>query len=480
MRDDLTVVVVETIRRHFHEIDDLSLERFAELVIIRRLVASEFSLQTHVSFCNTNLTSEWHEMCRFERASRRNLFARIRFSMIANLMPTCVVTLALPDGTGAPRMAAFYCRALAEAGHRVVLVCGDVPSASQEAGDRMLDEMRQAGVEIQTLPELRRLVRPGTVASLRRTVAQERASCVISFQQRDQIAALWAARGAGLPCIVSAQNQYTFWGNWATRKLKESAFAYSMRHYAALAVCTSEVVRHELVERFGVDGDKTRLLPNGVDVRGFPELTSEDKARTRLSLGVADDEILLINVGRIDVQKGQDLLIEAFHQVNSDRRLKLVLVGGVSRGGNEHRMQAFDDQIRRRVASCGLTDRVTFAGWRNDVPQLLHAADVYVHAARWEGWPLILVEAMAARLPVIATDCAGRPFNFHDGTHGQIVPSEQVEPLQHAIEEICRLDRVERVTMGEEARRLAETHYDIRALGRRFVETVEEAVRTSK
>lgn len=341
----------------------------------------------------------------------------------------------------------------------------------------MLDEMRESGIEIRSLPELRQLIRPRTVASIRDTIAQEQAACLISFQQRDQIAALWAARGAGVPCIVSAQNQYTFWGNWVSRKLKGTLFAHSMRQLASLSLCTSEVVRRELVERFGVPSEKTTLLPNGVDVHGFPKFSPAEKASARASLGVGEDELMLINVGRIDVQKGQDLLIEAFHQVQSPRKLKLVLVGGVSRGGNEHRMQEFDNTIRQRVEVCGLTDRVIFAGWRNDVPQLLSAADGYVHSARWEGWPLILVEAMAAGLPVIGTDCAGRPFSFEDGLHGAIVPAGQVEPLRRAIENLAAPENVERVRMGAAARRLAETHYDIRALGQRFVLAVEETMR---
>jgi glycosyltransferase involved in cell wall biosynthesis len=238
-------------------------------------------------------------------------------------------------------------------------------------------------------------------------------------------------------------------------------------------------VQRDLVERFGLAREKTTVLPNGVDVRGFPKFTAEEKARTRASLGVDDDELLLINVGRIDVQKGQDLLIEAFRGVQSQRRLKLVLVGGVSRGGNAHRMQAFYECIRQRVDAGGLADRVIFAGWRDDVPLLLSAADGCVHAARWEGWPLVLMEAMAARLPVISTNCAGRPRGFRDGIHGMIVPSGQVEPLQKAMQDLSRCDEASRARMGAAARRLAETHYDIRALSQRFVKVVEETMHSA-
>lgn len=394
-------------------------------------------------------------------------------------MSTIVVTLALPDGTGAPRMACYYCCALAAAGHRVVLVCGDVPPAAQEAGNRMLDEMRQCGVETRTVPELNRLVRPKTVTRVQRIIVSEQADCVISFQQRDHAAALWAAYRSGVPCVVSAQNQYTFWGSWPTRKLKETVFAGSARKLASLAVCTSQVVQRELVERFGLAREKTVVLPNGVEVRGFPEFSAEEKARVRDELGVRPDETLLLNVGRIDVQKGQDVLLDAFSRIECTDGLKLVFAGGVSRGGNQERMQSFYEGLEARVEQAGLRERVVFAGWRDDIPLLLSAADVYVHSARWEGWPLVLVEAMAAKRPVIGTDCAGRPEGFIDGVQGQIVPTEEADALRSAIVGIAGLPEEQRLLMGTAARQLAETHYDIELIGRKFVQLIEGVVQES-
>lgn len=388
-------------------------------------------------------------------------------------MATCVVTLALPDGTGAPRMASYFCAALVRAGHRVVVICGDVPQVAKEAGNRMLDEMRQAGVKIQPMAELQRLCRPSTIRQVRDIILAERGDCVISFQQRDQTMALWAARCAGVPGVVSAQNQCTFWGAWPLRKLKELVFGFTARRFTSLAVCTSEVVQRELVERFRIRADRSTVLPNGVSVHGFPTFREEEKKDARRSLGVNRDELLLINVGRIDTQKGQDILVEAISGLNYDREFKLVCVGGVSRGGNHLRMQQFNEEIRARVKQWNLEDRIVFAGWRDDVPLLLSAADAYVHSARWEGWPLVLVEAMAAGLPVVGTDCAGRPCGFADGTHGYIVKSEDADALRRGIENVLKLDEQQREEMGQAGRNLAERHYDIGKIGEEFVRLVE-------
>ena len=373
-------------------------------------------------------------------------------------------------------MAAFYCCALVEGGHRVILVCGEVPQASRQAGERMLDELRRSGVETVTLPELGKLARPRTVARLKWIVEREHADCVISFQQRDQTAALWAAYRAGVPGIISAQNRHTFWGKWPIRKVKESVFAASTRRLASLAICTSEAVQSELIDRFGVAREKTTVLPNGVDVLGFPQFAKPHKDRVRAELGISKNELLLVNVGRIDPQKAQDLLVEAFSRVDGIGRLRLVLAGGISHGGNEERMRKFLEAIEHRVRELRLGNRVVFAGWRDDVPLLLSTADIYVHSARWEGWPLVVVEAMAAGVPVIATDCAGWPQGFQNGVHGQIVPRGNVEELRAAIADVAGRTCDERASMGAAARRLAETQFDIRTIGKTFVGLVESVL----
>jgi glycosyltransferase involved in cell wall biosynthesis len=105
---------------------------------------------------------------------------------------------------------------------------------------------------------------------------------------------------------------------------------------------------------------------------------------------------------------------------------------------------------------------------------LLAGADAYVHAARWEGWPLAVLEAMAAARPTITTDCCGRPEGFRDGVHGQVVPSGDVGALRDAMLRMASMDADAREAAGRAVRALAEEHYDIRDVSKRFVGMVEE------
>ena len=207
------------------------------------------------------------------------------------------------------------------------------------------------------------------------------------------------------------------------RRLKRWVYTRAVQDLADLIICPSGAVQDELTNSFGVRPEQTALVPNGVDVQGFPDFPDEEKSSIRTEFGVGPDELMLISVGRIDTQKGYDILLEAVSQVGTqDKPFKLVIVGGISNGPTRPQMERYQESLKSFVSENGLEGHVHFAGWRDDCPLLLRAADVYVHAARWEGWPLAVVEAMSAELPIVTTDCSGRPFGFVDGEHGWVCP----------------------------------------------------------
>lgn len=144
-----------------------------------------------------------------------------------------------------------------------------------------------------------------------------------------------------------------------------------------------------------------------IDVHGFPAPPAGSRERTRRDLGLDPDEFLFVNVGRLDIQKGLHVLLDAFAGARfAGKRARLLLVGDAS-AVESPQSRAYLKGLRRRADEPGLAGRVDFAGWRDDVPAVLHAADAYVHSSLWEGPPLppAMLEAMASRLPFIGTDC---------------------------------------------------------------------------
>jgi glycosyltransferase involved in cell wall biosynthesis len=267
-----------------------------------------------------------------------------------------------------------------------------------------------------------------------------------------------------------------FWGAWPVKLAKERYYGWAMRRYARLVICVSAVIQDEMVNRFGVPRARTAYLPSAVDLSELRELAPGEREAIREPLGVARGDHMLLNVGRINKQKGQDLLVEAFRRLQPrERNVKLVLVGGVSQDAQQGEMQRFRDQLVARVREHGLQERVVFAGWRDDVPALLAASDGYVHASRWEGFGMASFEAMAAACPTIWTNCWGRPDGFIDDVHGWLVPTEDAEALRAAMEKLLALSAQQRQEMGRAARGFVEARYDVRPIADRFASLVETA-----
>ncbi len=379
------------------------------------------------------------------------------------------MTLALPDGTGAHWMCHYYASAFLRAGFRVILVVGTLVERVElpRAGQALLHELEQRGATVRFLEGYQKLFSWGLIRKLKALARQ--ADVIVAFNQRDRKYAIWAGLLAGVPVIISVQNQHRFRGTPFVRRAKAFLYGVLVRR-ARLLVCTSEVVREEVTGSFGVTERRIAVLPNGIRPDRF-EISPGPGRPLWAKLGIRSDERVAVNVGRLDPQKGQDILLEAFAGADCPD-MRLCLVGGATEGS------AYARQLSEKIARLGLGDRVLMVGWRDDTPQLLAEADVYVHAARWEGWSLAVLEAMAAGLPIVYTDCSGRVAGFQEGIHGWTVRTGDVDDLRAALERLAGLSAEQRICMGQEARALVHEHYDVdRVIAPKFVELVKSALR---
>lgn len=159
-------------------------------------------------------------------------------------------------------------------------------------------------------------------------------------------------------------------------------------------VCVSQAVADYSRERGGLDPKKLRVIPNGVDFDRFATATPQDLSRWKIS---TDDEVW-VTVGRLDPQKGPWDLLNAIQKLHANHpKLKLLWAGeGPLR-----------NQMEKWINLHGLQEVIQLIGWQDDVPGLLRAANGFVLCSRWEGMPNVVLEAMAAGLPVVSTDVEG-------------------------------------------------------------------------
>jgi glycosyltransferase involved in cell wall biosynthesis len=187
-------------------------------------------------------------------------------------------------------------------------------------------------------------------------------------------------------------------------------------------VCVSQAVAEFSIHNAKLKASKISVIPNAVEFDRFANAVAVD--RSRLGLSAAP---LVLFVGRLDPQKAPFVLLEAFaHLLERHLDWQLLFVGdGPLRA-------SMDEWITQR----GLDHRIRIAGWRPDVPDLLKTADLLTLPSLWEGMPNIVLEAMAAGLPVVVSRVEGTEELIRDGETGLLVtPGSPIE-LERQIETV--------------------------------------------
>jgi len=214
------------------------------------------------------------------------------------------------------------------------------------------------------------------------------------------------ARSAGVPHLVVTEHLVGHPNSPAQTALKRVEL-----HGAAAVTAVSEAVAASLVSDYGVPRDLVRVVPNGADAPD--EAVEWPEARAlREQLGVGVLRPLWVCAGRLERQKGQDVLLEALARVQA---AGLEFVAAFAGDGSERAA------LEKRAAALGVAERVRFLGALDAIGPLLLAADAVVLPSRWEGLPLTLLEAMARARPIVAAAVGGVPEVLDDGTGGKIV-----------------------------------------------------------
>ncbi len=251
-------------------------------------------------------------------------------------------------------------------------------------------------------------------------------------------------RLAGVPIIITWRHSIDIGG-----ALREFVNRWTVQlDDRIVAVC--ELVRQTEIERARVHPDKVITIYNGIALEDFSAdpLTA---VRIRQIFDIPPDAPLLGSVGRMHRSKDFSNLLTAIAQVQE----LVPTVRALLVGDGELR-----DELVAQAQSLGLSDVVTFAGIRGDVPDILAALDIFVLPSLWEGLPLALLEAMAASLPVVATTVGGVPEVVVDGETGLLVPPQNPQSLAHALLTLLR-DPARRCKMGQAGRKRVEKYFTV-------------------
>lgn len=281
------------------------------------------------------------------------------------------------------------------------------------------------------------------VAALRRL----RPDIVHTHNPKPGILGRIAARLVGAPLVVNTQH-----GLWAqpTDRRRRRWPVYAAERIAA-AFGDVELVQNPedvttLTDTLRIPAERVRLLGNGVDLGRFDpaSVPADARARLRAEWGIADDEVLILGVGRLVREKGIAEIFEAATAIG--RPARIVLVGPV------------DDEKADAIDPADAGD-VVLAGRRDDMPECYAAADVFITASWREGFPRSAMEAAAMGLPTIATDIRGNRQVVDDGVTGVLVPVRDPAALAAAVDDVAG-DADRRQQMSAAARDRAAAEFD--------------------
>jgi glycosyltransferase involved in cell wall biosynthesis len=302
----------------------------------------------------------------------------------------------------------YLVEGLANRGYRQEIYC-----LNRRFDPGVIDGLQSAGAQVVVLGKASLLTGAGLArlyAALRRTDVLQ------TFLPASDVIGRTVGRLARVPLVVTsirARNvDKTPWQLWLDRR--------TMR-WAHRVVFNAPSVIDFAIAHEGVQLDQAIVVPNGVRFRG-PSGKGRQVVEGLVPIGAP----VIGTVGRLRPQKGHAVLIDALARmaalspgVVSTPAPHLVVVGaGELRG-------ALEAQVR----AVGLENRVHFLGARSDLPDLYAAMDVYAHPAGFEGMPNAVMEAMAAGLPVVASDVDGTRELIRDGETGWLVPSGDAAAL---------------------------------------------------
>ncbi|MFQ3593604.1 MAG: glycosyltransferase [Gemmataceae bacterium] len=283
---------------------------------------------------------------------------------------------------------------------------------------------------------------------------QLRADVLLTSGYKPDILGWRAARKVGIPVVGIAHG----WTDvtWKVR-LYEWIDALALR-FMDVVVCVSQATAGRARQR-GIPSKKIRVIRNALDTAPYDVPCPTARSNVQ-RLFTPLPRFLVGTVGRLSPEKGMEVFVRAAILL-ARRRAD---VGFVLMGEGPTR-----PILERLIQEAGLEDRILLAGFCRDLPALLPGLDVVVNASHTEGLPVALLEAMAARLPVVATAVGGTPEVVVEGETGYLVPPNQPERLAQRIETLLD-DAAQRERMGLAGRQRVCEQFTFKAMAAQYEE----------
>ena len=336
-----------------------------------------------------------------------------------------------------------------DAGHRVT-------TFSLAEGGSLADEFTEVGLPVVVEPKRGDGYDLSLARRLRRRFASGRYDLV---HTHNPMALLYAALPARIAGAALVHSKHGINPDRGRRLWLRRAAGLLVNGYVAVSEPTAEVARANRECRL----TRLRVIDNGIDLSRFSP-SQAVRREVRAELGIPDRAFVVGTVGRLAPEKAHLFLLRAMAPILDDDLHVLICGDG-----------PMAEQVAKEAAGLGRPDCVHLTGLRSDVPRVLAALDLFVLTSTVEGLPLVIPEAMATELPVVATAVGGVPRVVVEGQTGHLVDSGDEEALRSRIADLWR-DPERRQRLGRRARTMALENYSAERMAAEYMDTYQEAL----
>ena len=321
-----------------------------------------------------------------------------------------------------------------------------------QVGDYCEQRARETGLALVSLERSSRDV-VGQLAALQRYFRERQPDLIHSNLGRsDLLSALVRPLGSRRVPLVTTMH------NVRTNFTAATVAGYRLTdHRVSIRTCVSRTVQESWYRDWKLTSE-SQVIYNPIDPARLG--VTRDRGQVRSELGVAPDQVMLLNAGRLIPMKGQKYLIRAMASIRADSPGAVLVIAGT---GMLH------EDLKREAEACGVSDAVRMPGFRTDLPDLINAADVVVFPSLWEGLGLVPIEAMLMERPVVASAIGPIMEYIDHEVEGLLVPPGDSSALAAAVHRVLS-DRGETLRRVANARRRAIEMFDPALIAGQYVE----------
>jgi len=229
-------------------------------------------------------------------------------------------------------------------------------------------------------------------------------------------------------------------------------------------IVVSEAVKNCVIKQEKLDPMKTKCIYNGVNLKEFDIKINQSKEKAKL--GIKNNDKIIGVVARLVKEKDYFTLIKAFKQVNDKiKNSKLIIVGD----------GPLKENLEKYVKKQNLENNIKFLGKRTDIPKLIKIFEIFILSSLTEGFPNVVLEAMAASKQVVATNVGGIPEVVINGKTGILVPPTNPEALANTIIKLIKNPKL-REKMGKAGRKRVEKYFTIKKMVKEYEKVYDRLV----